>query len=371
MALVPADKIDVIELPGQVVDLDFTNDGSLLAVAMLSYGKGAVIRLYSTGDLSIVEEFGEGIHIGRKTEFKPGVFAGRGVAFCEGGKSLYMMMQELNGTDLRLYRAPLDGGKIEERGTFDVKTTGLMRDASGRLLGIVGNALRIVDLSSFEAIRYIESASPQHRIAASFAAEGPRLYIHGREERGVVLHDLTTNTDVAGWTVPFEFGAQVIASPSGRTLFVLGEHRKGALLLDTQTGQTLLPDYFDESSIYSYSAFSSGDSLFVTLLARVLGFRLPEGETVLRGPRVNAATSTAAVAARDAPIMAFGVGEDELAILRLVEGPGASTPDPGTREQHEAAGPARSGEHATTKKASKKRAPSKSAKPASKSARKK
>lgn len=88
-------EVHRIKVPGQVTAIDFTNDGSLVAVSLITQGKAPVVRVYRTADRELVSELGKDLH------------AARGVAWGSAGTHLYYNLQ--TSARIELWRASSGG----------------------------------------------------------------------------------------------------------------------------------------------------------------------------------------------------------------------------------------------------------------------
>lgn len=309
MALVPAASVRTIQLANTATSVDLTNDGSLVAVTMLTAGSAAPIQIYRTEDGTLVTELGQG------------GFSALGVAFC--GDQIYHLVESGDRSSTELHRADLDGGSVTKLGSYGAskRLHSMARDRAGEFIALLSDSAEICDLKrGAELVRFITGAGPGCQFQLAFAEDRPCAYLYGREPGFVVLHDLVTSQDLGRWEAPTPTGAQVAVSPSGKTMAMLGANGVGSFLIDTVTGQRILHELYDESSGGRHFAFSFDSTLLVTLSACATGYRLPDCDMVFNGGKAKTRSTTAAASAYEAPIVAFcTANDDRLVLVPLVD----------------------------------------------------
>jgi hypothetical protein len=296
-----------LELKTQLpIDLDLTNDGSLIAVAHAPQGYTAPIQVFRTKDGSVAGEFGEG------------AYAGIGVAFSGNGQDLFCLTQDEPG-DFQFFRvsmkekypAILAGYASRE------KCHSLLRDQSGQYVAVLSNAVEIWDTDRQEVVWFREGASPDKPVHASFPKGSLHLYIYGTTEGFVVGYDLVNQQEIGRWSAPAAFGKQVLVSPSEEWLLLVGEGKKGVFLYHLTDGKRFLDDIFNEGELTELYISSPDSTVLLYFSIVPTGITLPSGDFI-EGPRLRASPTQVVASAWEASITAVAK-EKDLYWLQLVE----------------------------------------------------
>jgi WD40 repeat protein len=308
MPIVFSETIHRVTLPEVPLALDFSNDGSLLAVAITGYQRSCSIQVYSVEDGSLVAEFGAD------------ALQGRGVAFSEDGRLLYFLVQNVEG-NFDLYKVSLNGGSPDHIAPYGIGESchSLIRNCSGTLLAVVGNAIEVWDTEIQEVVRFIKGASQEKRVFAAFSADGPYIYTYGTVEGAVVQFDLAENQQLTRWQAPQPFGKQVVVSPSGEFLAAVGWGIEGVFIYNTVSGERFQPSFYNESAITGLFTFSFDNSLLINLSGGGANAeRLLTGECI-KGPKFPRSRQAAIASAWEAPVVAYAHEDKSLVWLHLVE----------------------------------------------------
>ena len=296
-----------IMLPGQVTAIDFTNDGSLVAVSLSTQEKAPVVRVYRTADRELVAELGEEHH------------AARGVAWGLAGKYLYYNLQ--TSSRIELWRAPSDGKPKMVAPYPMAQARSLVRDREGDLLAVVGDSVIVWDLRKpkpkivAHVLGYAEDKGTPMR--ACFSGDSPRMFIYGTKAGKVVLHDPAEQRDLAEWEAPTELGEYLGCSSTGRYLVAVGFNNNGAWVRDTESGKPVATESFGpDSTVLRYPVFSFDESLLVTFAMNARAYRVPSFE-MFTGPPIAGRRTWAVASAWEAPIVGFGIDDDALVLVHL------------------------------------------------------
>lgn len=308
MPLIPSTTYQSKVLSGMPFDMDFSNDGMLLACATHSDDQATpVLRILRTADGAQVKAFMQPIDVSCK-----------GVAFLSQGTEVVFLMQREEGST-ELFRAALSSHDPEDLQSYgaSVHNHSIVRDFAATRFAVLGNHLEVWDAATSTLIRKWPGADGVSHMHAAFSRDGAHLYVYGTSPGEVVRYEVRSGRETGRWSAPTPFGAQVLVTPDERFLVVVGESYSGTFLYDLRGGRRLLADrdeivVFDEHMSCSPWATAHDSSMLACQLLAPWTFRLPDLEYVLPSPNVVApgARCLSSAWAWDAPIVAFGTLED-------------------------------------------------------------
>jgi WD40 repeat protein len=308
MPLITSPEYRGVVLPSMPFDMDFSNDGTLLACATHSDDQAAsVVRILRTEDGALVKAFME-----------PSAESCKGVAFVAQGKELVFLLQREEGST-ELHRAALTSREPKQLQSYaaSAHNHSIVRDHAGEHFAVLGNHLELWDVRSGEIIRSIPSAERFEAVHAAFSRDGEHLYVYGTTPKEVVGYDVSSGLETGRWEAPTPFGAQVLVTPNERFLAVVGSSYKGVFVYDLSRGERLSAGpggavKLDERTQSWPWATSPDSSLLVCQKLSPWAFRLPDlfhyrpSHTIV----APGARCLSAAWAWDAPIVAFGTLED-------------------------------------------------------------
>ncbi|MBK7537511.1 MAG: WD40 repeat domain-containing protein [Myxococcales bacterium] len=300
-------------------DMDFSNDGALLACATTSDDQAAAaVRVLRSADGSLVTTF-----------MQSSVTSARGIAFVEGGHQLVFLFQREDDST-QLLRASLESRDPTPLRRYDAsaRNHSIIRDRTGARFAVLGNQIEVWDVVSGNVLATIVGDDKDFAVQATFSADGSHIYAYGVERGAVVKYDLQAGRQVARWAAPTDFGAQVLVTPDERFLVAAGASYKGVFIYDLFAGQRLMSDaddvaQFNERTLCTPWVTALDSSLVCCLKLSPWCFRLPtlsrlsSTQDVAPGARCLAATW-----AQEAPMIAFGTLEDAtVRLFSLVQEP--------------------------------------------------
>jgi hypothetical protein len=258
----PFKAVRDLKVAGKPKALDFTNDGSLLAIGLYPKSPdGPRVQVIRTQDEKVVAEFGVGAH------------SCVVVAFADEGRRLCFLLQ-LNEGGVELWSSAI--GKKPERHVplTTAAARGLVRDGSGRLLAITGVGVTIWDSSMNAVVTAVLGDAEQAKLpmVAAFGPKEASLFIYGRVSGKIVLDDLKTATETGRW--------------------------------DDSSGR--------------HVAFTPSEKWLITFAGDARAFRLSD-EELTTAPKLPGRRTWAAAQAYDAPLVAYGIDDDRLAMLHMDE----------------------------------------------------
>lgn len=318
MALVPSTTYRSITLPSMPFDMDFSNDGTLLACATYSDDQAApVLRILRTADGVQVKAFMQPIDVSCK-----------GVAFLAQGTEVVFLMQREEGST-ELFRAALTSHDPEDLQSYgsSVHNHAIVRDRAGARFAVLGNHVELWDANTTQILRQWPGAGGTSRVHAAFSRDGAHLYVYGTSPNEVVCYDIPSGRESGRWEAPTRFGSQVLVTPDDRFLAVVGSSYKGIFLYDLLHGTRLScgPDgdvEFDEETLCMPWATSPDGSLLVCQKRSLWSFRLPDLFHYRPSNKIIAPDTRclSAAWAWDAPVVAFGTLEDATVRWFTLEG---------------------------------------------------
>lgn len=302
MALRMPSKLQSAQVGTSVTDLDLSNDGTRLAVALGAGAQGAPVEVRDTADGSVVASLGEGAALAH------------GVAIVKN--DVYFTIPDESSSRVQLMRAPLKGGKAKRVAEYDddEMVRRLARDESGRFLATLGATMDVWDLSSGEVARHLKSAEASIPVQGCFSADGRSLYLYGIAPGEVVQYDVAKGEEGTRWPAPQPYGEQVAVSRSGRYLACVGQFNAGIFLYDG--AERIMQDTFSEGSSAFRVMFTDDESLMIDQ-ARYVDLEARERK---RMPDITAGQANASAWAWKAPVVAFGNTDGDLRWVRLEEG---------------------------------------------------
>jgi hypothetical protein len=307
MALVFPKRWQSLQLEGSATQIDFTNDGSLMAVALAGGdggGSAPCIEVYRTEDGSRVAAYGQG------------GYAGRGVAFT--GDNLHFGVEDAKHKVV-LMRVPAAGGEPARVAEYDSDeaVTALARSRDGVFLAVLGAGAEVWELQLGEVVRNKEGANRDRPVRACFSPDSRYLYLYGTVAGQVVALDVAEDEVAHQMPAPQPFGGAVSVSPSGEYLYVVGENASGAFLYRVPAGERLLPQQYGEGMGQTMpGAFSSDSSALLHPTDRV---RLPSGKTEFL-PIAGPGEGIAMASAWEAPVVAYSNYNGDLFWIRYEVG---------------------------------------------------
>jgi hypothetical protein len=295
-------------LPSVPFDMDFSNDGTLLACATQSNSDFAqVIQVVQTKDGSVLTGY-----------MQLGVEHGRGVAFVGGGRELVFLF-EREGSETQLCRVALDSRNPTELKTYPMTAHNhsIVRDRSGARFAVLGNHVEIWDAKAGKVLHTLAGADRDQAVHAAFSRDGAHIYVYGTVESAIVRYQVDTGQEVARWTAPTPFGAQVLVSQDERYLLAAATSHRGAFVYDLASGKRLEPAAdshikLDLDSVWRPWLFTQDSQTLVCLMVSLVSLQLPDLVEVsppddIVAPRIHARV---AAAAWDAPVIGFGTMQD-------------------------------------------------------------
>lgn len=308
MSLVFDTKVHKLQLPAAGRNLDISNNGALLAVALTNQLHCTSIQVYDLNQAALINEFGLD------------AFQGRGVAFAEESSALYYLLEVDAGT-VQLYRVALDQGSPERLAEYGIAEgcRSLTRDHSGGRVAVLGNSIETWDTKRGEVVSHLQGVDPGQQIHAAFVGDEPRLYAYGTSEGAVTQFDLIQRKELTRWPAPKSFGRQIVLSPQRGYLVAVGEGVRGCFVYDTNLGERVMEEDYNEDSLNGLFAVSCDESLLINFArGGVEGERLPGGEWI-PGPDFPHSRALAIASARQAPIAAFTQENGALFWMRLID----------------------------------------------------
>jgi hypothetical protein len=286
-----------------ITAVDFSNDGSLLAVSHVPAAGAKCLSVYRTSDAALVGEYGVG--------------AGRGAAFSGDGRRVYFLLQNEQG-DYEFCAAELGRERPELVARYGggEMLHALRRDLACRFVAVLGSAVELWDMGSRKVVRFKEPAAPYAAIQAHLSRDGSHLYVYGLRESEVVGLDVPSDTEFGSWPAPTQVGWQVVASPSEEYLVAVAAGQFGVFVYHVPSGTRFRPEVYNDDSFAKPFLFSHDGSLLITLVITLRGQPLPAGE-VVAGPELMAGPPSAVASAWEAPLVAYAI-EDRVFWVRLL-----------------------------------------------------
>ena len=295
-------------LAGAVIGLDASDDGRLIAAAIVDRRGGPSVQVLRARDGAVVASFGAAAG------------AGRGVALAAGGREVWYLAEGAAGAD-QLFRASISGGEPEQVAEYGIgeRCHGLARDPEGERVAVLGNFVDVWHVEHTEVEYHLEGLGRETPIHAAFSADGTSLYTYGTVEGHVARYQLGREGETARWAAPRPVGQQLVVSPSDAYLVAVGSGVEGVFVVDLATGQRVAPEAFHETAlVVGKYAFSHDDALLVFGVISALGWRLADDDLV-QGPELGSGRPLAIASARAAPLIAFGQDDGGLHWVGLRE----------------------------------------------------
>jgi hypothetical protein len=313
MSLISPIEYLSVPLPSMPFDMDFSNDGGLLACATSTDSQAApVLRILRAKDGEVVT-----------TYMQATAESCRGVAFlAEATELVFLLQREDGATDLQ--RVALTSRFPSQLQSYPASTRNhaIVRDQAATHFAVLGSQLQLWKVTDNQPVRTLPSAEPGYPVHAAFSGDGAHLYVYGTKKHVVVRYDVGSGHETGQWDAPTPFGAQLLVTPDEHFLVVVGESYSGTFLYDLRRGERVLTDQdeivtFDEAMSCTPWATAYDGSFISCQLLAPWTFRLPNVEYVPPSTRVVApgARCLAAAWAWEAPVVAFGTLED--ATVRL------------------------------------------------------
>ena len=303
MPLVFPERWQALQLDGSATQIDFTNDGSLMAVALAGGDGGAsapCIAVYRTEDGSLVASHGHG------------GYAGRGVAFT--GDHLHFGVEDARHK-VTLMRVPAAGGEPARVAEYhhDEAISALARSRDGVFLAVLGAGAEVWQLELGEVVRSKQGVNRHQPMRACFSPDSRYLYLYGTVEGQVVVLDIAEDEVVHQLPGPQPFGGAISVSPTGEHLYVVGQHTSGAFLYRVPAGERLLSQQYGAGMGQTMpGAFSCDGS---ALLHPTDLVRLPSGEIEFL-PLASPGRGIAMTSAWEAPVVAYSNYNGDLFWIR-------------------------------------------------------
>jgi hypothetical protein len=307
MPLIVRESFRELALAGPALNLELSNDGKLLACAILHDDGGGPISVIHTDDGSIIGRY-------RRST----IDRARGVAFLAGGRELVFLFQDpVHATHLVHVAIGSDVQTDLQIYSQNLHNHAIVRDSAARKLAVLGNQVEIRDAATFQVLHTVPGAHRDYHVHAMFSRDGERIYAYGTVEHAVVCYEVASLREIARWQAPTAFGEQVLVTPDERFLVIAGTSHKGVFIYDLSSGQRVLHDKrkiqtFDEDALWMPWAVSHDSSLLACLRRAMYSFRLPEVEDItVREPLLDRRLSGISSASSwEAPMLAFATRED-------------------------------------------------------------
>lgn len=296
-------------------DIDLSNDGKLLAVA-IHEGKPSCIRLYSTKDGACLAEFGQG------------EATGHGVAFVEGGKSLCFLTWGSLGTSKQfptLWKVKLPKGKPEKLKSLNGEwyCKGLERNPKGTLIATTGVAVRVIDLKQEKIVARVVGVAQTENTSVHLVDD---KHMWTATELGSLIRCEIKKKpkQLENLDAPPGFCMQARVSPDGRWLVGVGEDGEGVVLYDLQVGAQIKRsadgklELANRSRLRGAVAFSHDSRALVFPTGKMQSLSLPDLKTstaTSENGATNRDIAVKAVTAFDAPLVAFAFRDAEKVVL--------------------------------------------------------
>lgn len=321
MPLIPSSEYRSVVLPSMPFDMDFSNDGTLLACATHSDDQATpVLRILRTDD---------GVRV--KAFMQPADVSCKGVAFLAHGEELVFLMEREEGST-ELFRAALTSHDPEDLQSYGsaAHNHSIVRDHAGARFAVLGNHVELWDATTTQILRQWPGAGGGRPVHAAFSRDGSKLYVYGTAPKEVVRYDVSSGRESGRWEAPSPFGAQVLITPDERFLAVVGSSYRGIFVYDLFRGERVSAGPNGVAKLNERTegwpwATSPDSSLLVCQKLSPWAFRLPDLFHYRPSNNIVApgARCLSAAWAWDAPIIAFGTLEDAtVRWFRLVEANG-------------------------------------------------
>ncbi|MCB0167273.1 MAG: hypothetical protein KDI79_23790 [Anaerolineae bacterium] len=304
MALVFDDIVQSVQLDTSYISaMDFTNNGSLLAVSYHPREGGNCTRVYRTADASLVGEYGSG--------------SGLGVVFSGQGEHLYYLIRLEEGDCELCIVVPGKSmpSRIATYGNREMLHA-LRRNFDGRFIAILGNAVEIWDMAAQEVIRFKEALNTSVLVHAWFNRDGSHLYIYGLHDSEVTGLDVNNDVIFGSWPALTSTGKQVIVSFSEEYLVTVAGAPRGVFIYHLPSNIRYQPQVYNQDFFAQPFLFSHDSSLLITLEVALRGEYLATDE-VVTGPELPVGIPSAVASAWQAPIVAYAI-KDSIYWVRLI-----------------------------------------------------
>jgi hypothetical protein len=303
------DQVITIRLPAPPLDVDLTNDGTRVAVALAAAPGIPSLCVYDTAAGDQVTSVAEGASFGR------------GVAFGRGGRCLYGLVEDASARTIELRRYPLEGGESALLSAYPYgEAYALERNLAADLLVVLGRDVQVLHdegrVSNPEVVRIITGIDRAHTVHAQLPAQGAYAYCSGVAEGHVVRWDLKRNCEDGRWPVPSTYG-RIALSHSGRHCIVVNHGIRGVFFIDTANDQRFMPELFNERHLTGSFEFVPDETGFVFPAGAHAGFfPLRTGE-MIEGPMLYDGSNVGVYGAWEADAYAFAYDESYLCLARM------------------------------------------------------
>jgi hypothetical protein len=283
---------------GNVVQLDLTNDGAVMAVARSVKPPAPCVQVVRLDDGSIIGELGAGTLVGGDVKRPDHYIAARGVAFAEDGRALYFALQPKGAGKRTLWRMTIaDGNPVEVAKYENVHK--LARNREGTLLAVIES--RSIDIRTTgkksETLLHVDCQG-ENPPAACFALDSKSVFIGWHEQEHVTRVDLKTGRVLERWPWPPGWVEQIALSPTGRYL-VVKALAAGMMIYDLERKQRVYPGLYNEELSGKHFGFTPDGELLVSIWGATWnGFEFAI-EDDIKGPQAMAQTVAAAWAWED------------------------------------------------------------------------
>lgn len=303
------EQVITIRLPAPPLDVDLTNDGARVAVAMAAAPGIPSVCVYDTAT-------GEQV-----TSLAGAASFGRGVAFGQGGRCLYGLVEDASARTIELRRYALEGDDSVSLSAYPYgEAYALVRNQAADLLAVLGHDVQVLHdegkAPSPEVVRIIAGVDPARTVHAQLPAKGAHVYCSGVAESHVVRWDLERNREDGRWPAPGTHG-RIAISRSGRYCIVANHGVQGVFALDTETGERFMPDSFNEEAYTGHFAFSPDETGFAYLAGARAGFRDWSTRSRIRGPMLHEGNNAGIYAAWGADVYVYAYDESCLCVARM------------------------------------------------------
>jgi hypothetical protein len=308
MSLIPSREFGSASLPSMPFDMDFSNDGKLLACATTSDGGTAPILHVLPLDGTMPSA----------TYDRATAESCQGVAFLARGEELVFLLKREDGTT-ELLRTDVNCEDPEQLHYYEptARNHSIVRNEAATRFAVLGTQAEIWDAATGKVMRAWPVASGGYPVHAAFSRDGSHFYAYGTVANTVVRYHVESGQETGRWQAPTPFGAQVLITPDERFLLVAGESYSGAFIYDLERGERLMSDpdeivTFDEHQTCRPWATSPDSSLLVCQLLGPWSFRLPDLYRLTKrgGVTFPGTRCLSAAWAWNTPVVAFGTLED-------------------------------------------------------------
>lgn len=304
------DEVTTIRLPARPLDVDLSNDGARVAVALAATPGIPSVCVYDTAT-------GEQV-----TSVATGASLGRGVAFGRGGECVYGLVEDASARAIELRRYTLAGDESEPLLVYPTGDAyySLERNLAADLLAVLGRDVQVLHDQGAEAgpevVRIIAGMGQERTVHAQLPAQGAYAYCSGVAEGHVVRWDLQRNCEAGRWPAPIAHG-RIALSHTGRYCLLVSHGRRGVFFIDTANGQRFMPELFNERHLTGRFEFVPDETGFVFPAGVHAGFFPLQTGEIMEGPMLYDGNNAGVYGAWEADVYAFAYDESHLCVARM------------------------------------------------------